>query len=189
MRAVVWIVGVLLVLLGGYALSAVVSAVLALGLSGGGMARSEAVVLAGMLAFLVYLGSLLWAPSRRRLALAGLSFRQTMGLVHTRAGVVLGGVMFAIFWMGTLAVFDREIDRWMMPETRLGPPPPRVSLDATAHKAVATLAPDATQWSVTMPTSRTPTLQLRYQQGGEKSVSRHVEASRSLFRSPGARIG
>ena len=42
-----------------------------------------------------------------------------MGWLHTWAGLVLGAILFAIFWMGTLSVFDREIDRWLMPETRL----------------------------------------------------------------------
>lgn len=46
-----------------------------------------------------------------------------MALLHSWVGVVLGGVLFASFWMGTLSVFGREIDRWMMPETRLAPTP------------------------------------------------------------------
>ena len=46
-------------------------------------------------------------------------FRASMNWLHTWAGVVLGGLLFAIFWMGTLAVFDREIDRWMAPMIRL----------------------------------------------------------------------
>ncbi len=46
-----------------------------------------------------------------------------MNWLHTWTGVVLGAVLFAIFWMGTLSVFDREIDRWMMPATRIELPP------------------------------------------------------------------
>ncbi len=49
----------------------------------------------------------------------GTGFRASMDWLHTWAGVVLGGLLFAIFWMGTLSVFDREIDRWMAPMTRL----------------------------------------------------------------------
>ena len=51
----------------------------------------------------------------------GTGFRTSMDWLHTSAGVVLGGLLFAIFWMGTLSVFDREIDRWMAPMTRLAP--------------------------------------------------------------------
>lgn len=46
-------------------------------------------------------------------------FRPSMNWVHTWAGVVLGALLFIIFWMGTMSVFDREIDRWMQPQTRL----------------------------------------------------------------------
>lgn len=50
------------------------------------------------------------------------SFRPSLNWVHTWAGVVLGALLFVIFWMGTMSVFDREIDRWMQPETRLASP-------------------------------------------------------------------
>ena len=45
-----------------------------------------------------------------------------MNWLHTWSGVVLGSLLFAIFWMGTLSVFDKEIDRWMMPASRLALP-------------------------------------------------------------------
>ena len=50
------------------------------------------------------------------------TFRKRMSWVHTWVGLVICALLFAIFWMGTLAVFDREIDRWMMPMTRLQRP-------------------------------------------------------------------
>ncbi len=49
-------------------------------------------------------------------------FRASMNWLHTWSGVLLGSLLFAIFWMGTLAVFDKEIDRWMMPASRLAMP-------------------------------------------------------------------
>src|SRR5262245_61806048 len=102
------------------------------------------------------------------------SLRQAMTTIHTWIGVVLGAVLFAIFWMGTLSVFDREIDRWMMPETRLAPAP-AVSLDAAA-RAAGSLAGGAAQWSITLPSERTPTLMVRYP-GPDGSVLRHVDPS------------
>lgn len=45
-------------------------------------------------------------------------FRNTMNWLHTWAGVTLGTLLFTIWWMGTLCIFDKEIDRWMQPETR-----------------------------------------------------------------------
>jgi hypothetical protein len=55
--------------LGGYALSAALVALLSVALPlVSGLARSEAVILASMLGFLIYLGLLLWAFAERRLA-------------------------------------------------------------------------------------------------------------------------
>ncbi|WP_353252712.1 PepSY-associated TM helix domain-containing protein [Salinisphaera sp. PC39] len=46
------------------------------------------------------------------------SLRQSLNLMHTWAGILLGALLFLIFFMGSLSVFDEEIDRWMMPDTR-----------------------------------------------------------------------
>ncbi|MET0815739.1 MAG: PepSY-associated TM helix domain-containing protein, partial [Pseudoxanthomonas sp.] len=51
------------------------------------------------------------------------SFRQAMAWVHTWFGLVLGFVLMAAFFFGALSVFDREIDRWAIPETRIAPQP------------------------------------------------------------------
>ena len=47
------------------------------------------------------------------------AFRKSMGELHTWAGVICAAGLFAMFWMGTLSVFDREIDHWMKPEIRV----------------------------------------------------------------------
>lgn len=49
------------------------------------------------------------------------SFRQSMAWVHTWFGLVLGYVLMICFFFGALSVFDREIDRWAIPETRYAP--------------------------------------------------------------------
>ncbi len=51
------------------------------------------------------------------------SFRQSMTWVHTWFGLVLGFVLIVVFFFGSLSVFDREIDRWAIPETRFEPQP------------------------------------------------------------------
>ena len=51
------------------------------------------------------------------------SFRQAMAWLHTWFGLVLGFVLMAAFFFGALSVFDREIDRWAIPETRIAPQP------------------------------------------------------------------
>ncbi|MGB3621675.1 MAG: PepSY-associated TM helix domain-containing protein [Ketobacter sp.] len=46
------------------------------------------------------------------------TFRHSMAWLHTWLGLVLGFVLMIAFFFGTLSVFDREIDRWAVPETR-----------------------------------------------------------------------
>ncbi|MEL7454612.1 MAG: PepSY-associated TM helix domain-containing protein, partial [Pseudomonadota bacterium] len=57
-------------------------------------------------------------------------FRKSMNWLHTWLGIALSGVLFAVFWMGSLSVFMYETDQWMMPEAR-GPAVETVSLDET----------------------------------------------------------
>lgn len=51
------------------------------------------------------------------------TFRQSMTWLHTWLGLVLGYVLMVAFFFGALSVFDREIDRWAIPETRFAPQP------------------------------------------------------------------
>ena len=69
--------------LGGYAFSAALVALLALILPLVGMPRSEAVVLASMLGFLIYLALLIWAFAERKLwrVWAGLGAGTAMALL------------------------------------------------------------------------------------------------------------
>ena len=98
-----------------------------------------------------------------------------MNWLHTWGGVVLGALLFAIFWMGTLSVFDREIDRWMMPPTRLaaadsGP------LDPLARD-LRSLTEGAQQWSVMLPSEREPAMRIGYRKPGGDFQSRHADPS------------
>jgi uncharacterized iron-regulated membrane protein len=98
-----------------------------------------------------------------------------MAPVHTWCGVLLGSLLFAIFWMGTLSVFDREIDRWMMPATRLpaGVEDTPVSLDAL-RPTIRTLTGGADQWFVVWPSERVPTVQIHWREDG-RLVRRHAD--------------
>src|SRR6187551_518150 len=51
------------------------------------------------------------------------NFRLSLTWVHTWLGLVLGFVLMIAFFFGSLSVFDREIDRWSLPETRIEPQP------------------------------------------------------------------
>lgn len=105
----------------------------------------------------------------------GKGFRQSMSWLHTWAGVLLGGLLLAIFWTGSLSVFDREIDRWMQPGTRLAAPPAQVSLDRLALPHAQRLAADAPVWTFSLPTPRAPTLQFDYQDPQRGAVRRHID--------------
>lgn len=67
-------------------------------------------------------------------------FRQAMTWLHTWMGLVLGFVLMAAFFFGALSVFDREIDRWAIPETRFEPQP-MPSFDKVLQPVYAQLKP------------------------------------------------
>lgn len=104
------------------------------------------------------------------------TFRKSMAWLHTWAGVVMGSLLFAIFWMGTLSVFDREIDRWMMPATRLssavaGQP---VKLDGALTEQAQRLTQGAPQWFIRLPSERMPAVELRWRNARGDNERRYL---------------
>jgi uncharacterized iron-regulated membrane protein len=102
------------------------------------------------------------------------TFRQSMTQLHMLAGVVASALLFAMFWMGTLSVFDREIDRWMQPMTRLAAPATAPSLDRLAVPVLEKLPEGTTEAYVYTPSAREPTLRVGYDAGGAWTV-RHFD--------------
>jgi uncharacterized iron-regulated membrane protein len=98
--------------------------------------------------------------------------------LHTWAGVLFAGVLFAIFWTGTLLVFDRELDRWLQPSTRL---PPELAqthrgLDGPVLDSVQRLTAGASSWLARLPSQRQPTVELSWRPAGaEASVRRYLD--------------
>lgn len=85
------------------------------------------------------------------------SFTQSMAWLHTWCGLLLGWLLFAIFLTGTLAVFDKEIDRWMRPEVQryMG------TQEDALQRAVAYLQArhaDAPSWNINLPSERSSNL-------------------------------
>jgi uncharacterized iron-regulated membrane protein len=70
------------------------------------------------------------------------TFRQTMTWLHTWFGLALGYVLMVCFFFGALSVFDREIDRWAIPQTRFEPQP-MPSFDKVLRPIFAQVLPDA----------------------------------------------
>jgi len=116
-------------------------------------------------------------------------FRASMDWLHTWAGVALGGLLFAIFWMGTLSVFDREIDRWMAPMTRLAVTDEPFSVDALRASYEAAAAAKAPFWFATLPTERDPAIQATWREG-ERSVVHVIDpATGAALPDPGTWAG
>ncbi|MEM7435238.1 MAG: PepSY-associated TM helix domain-containing protein [Myxococcota bacterium] len=105
------------------------------------------------------------------------TLRQSMTLLHTWAGVLLGSLLFVIFWMGTLSVFTDEIDRWMMPDTRRGSPMGVVSLDAVAAKAIELGGRETSFISISMPEPRTPVARVRVRSDGGSRHDRYLDVT------------
>ncbi|WP_428679864.1 PepSY-associated TM helix domain-containing protein [Reyranella sp.] len=119
----------------------------------------------------------------------GTGFRASMDWLHTWAGVVLGGLLFAIFWMGTLSVFDREIDRWMAPMTRLAPTDQMTAVEALRASYEAAAAARATSWFAQLPTERAPVLQVTWREGARQLVRLIDPATGTALPDPGTWAG
>ena len=89
-------------------------------------------------------------------------FRRAMGWLHTWSGVVLGCILFAIFWMGTLSVFDIEIDQWMKPATRLPPAAQALPLESFRPLLNEAIAARAPFWNVELPNDRQSVASVHY---------------------------
>ena len=91
------------------------------------------------------------------------SFRDSMGWLHTWLGLGLSAVLFAVFWTGTLTVFDREIDQWMIPELRF-PASETVSIDETVLPRLDDINPAVgSEFWVAPPRDRIPAIRLYYE--------------------------
>ncbi|QEO17482.1 PepSY-associated TM helix domain-containing protein [Acetobacter vaccinii] len=101
-------------------------------------------------------------------------FRRSMGWLHTWAGVVLGCFLFAIFWMGTLSVFDSEIDQWMKPATRIAPAQQTLPLETFRPFLEEAAAHKAAFWNVSFPNDRQSVAEVRYRIG-RKSISHDID--------------
>jgi len=107
------------------------------------------------------------------------TFRKSMAWLHTWAGVVIGSLLFAIFWMGSLSVFDHEIDRWMMPATRLSASADHapVRLDGALTDNALALTRGSAQWLMRLPSDRVPAVELRWRTGDGGTERRYLDPS------------
>lgn len=83
------------------------------------------------------------------------NFRLSMAWLHTWFGLVLGFVLMICFFFGSLSVFDREIDRWAIPETRFDAQP-MPSFDKVLLPVFEQLEPDEQDYAANMPRLHDP---------------------------------
>lgn len=88
--------------------------------------------------------------------------RQAMDSLHTWLGLAFGTLLYLVFFMGTLSVFDHEIDRWMLPETRIEAPA-SVSFERHFRPHLQRLGSDASLWNAFWPQPREPLARLYWQ--------------------------
>ena len=81
--------------------------------------------------------------------------RQAMAWLHTWLGLILGFVLMVCFFFGALSVFDREIDRWAIPETRFDPQP-MPSFDNLLINVFERSEPDVDEYNLMMPQFHNP---------------------------------
>ncbi|MEM6409777.1 MAG: PepSY-associated TM helix domain-containing protein [Pseudomonadota bacterium] len=89
------------------------------------------------------------------------AFRRSMARLHTWFGISAGAILFAIFWMGTLTVFDSEIDQWMRPELRMQLNDEQLSLDSALQDRLVGLE-NVTRVNISPAKPRRPILGFGY---------------------------
>jgi uncharacterized iron-regulated membrane protein len=82
--------------------------------------------------------------------------RQSMSWLHTWTGIVLGWLLYAVFFTGTLSYFLDEVNLWMKPELHASVPTGRSAELALA--GMQKLAPEASTWTLELPNERQTTV-------------------------------
>ncbi len=88
--------------------------------------------------------------------LTGPGARQSMSDLHTWAGLLVGGVLYAMFLTGTVSYFKDELSQWMRPELaqQTQVPDPAVVAQRVATELGTVVAPGSPQWGIRLPDAR-----------------------------------
>lgn len=91
------------------------------------------------------------------------SVRQAMLWAHRVLGLGFSGLLLIAFFMGSLALYDRELDSWMLPSLRAAPSTTALSLDRQVLPEVASLSEGKAllQWYVELPDARRPLMRFQ----------------------------
>ncbi|MDY7572209.1 PepSY-associated TM helix domain-containing protein [Pseudomonas sp. CCC4.1] len=99
-----------------------------------------------------------------------LGFRQANAWLHTWVGLLLGWLLYAVFLTGTLSFFQEEITFWMKPELHASVPDNQTA--QRLAQAMQSLAPNAAQWTLTLPGERNAGAQAQWFDIGQPVVKR-----------------
>lgn len=91
------------------------------------------------------------------------SVRQALLWAHRVLGLGFSGLLLIAFFMGSLALYDRELDSWMLPTLRAAPTTAPLSLDHQVLPRVASLSEGKPllQWYVELPDARRPLMRFQ----------------------------
>jgi len=98
--------------------------------------------------------------------------RQSMSWVHTYTGLLMGWLLYAVFFTGTLSYFRNEVNDWMRPELHGS-----VADEHTAQRALDALqdlAPNAASWTVSLPTARRVAVDASWRELGAPANNRNA---------------
>lgn len=104
------------------------------------------------------------------------SVRHAMLWLHRVLGVGFSGLLLVAFFMGSLAVHDRELDNWMLPQIRVAPSAAPFSLDRQVAAQVARLSEGKAllQWYVELPDARRAVVRFQAWTLAREGISRFV---------------
>ena len=111
-----------------------------------------------------------------------------MNLLHTWAGILFGGLVFLIFFMGTISVFDDELDRWMMPQTRAAATGD-VGYDAALATVLGDLEVEDEPVFLYPPGPRRPVYAAHYHGPGDTHLQRFVDPGTGEMLPPAGTLG
>ncbi|MEC8887479.1 MAG: PepSY domain-containing protein [Pseudomonadota bacterium] len=99
--------------------------------------------------------------------------RQSMSWLHTWVSILLGWLLYVVFFTGTLSFFQNEISVWMKPEIHQSLT--NQSQQQQLHTALTVLndkEPNAGSWNIRLPSDRSTTIDISARAVGENPRGR-----------------
>lgn len=102
------------------------------------------------------------------------SFTRSMAFLHTWGGLVIGWLLFSIFFTGALSVFYEEITSWATPQLHVVQPISRSEAIEQGARRLADIAPTSRLWRIVPPDGRDRALELQWRGEDGKTATRRI---------------